>query len=146
MSKIGDLNEWLSERMKEARTPERQNELIKTYKERRKSVLEQHGRRKAKDLSRYVNTYGYTMIKVNEKWVQEHRFIWEQANGPIPKGWITHHLNGKRDDNSLGNLAALSRNKHSTSCLMQLKTDRIRELEEQVRQLNTKIETTDTVD
>jgi len=42
----------------------------------------------------------------------EHRVVWEDANGPIPKNWVIHHLNGTRDDNRLENLAAMPREVH----------------------------------
>ena len=38
----------------------------------------------------------------NGKW--EHRAVWEEANGDIPKDMQIHHINGKRDDNRLENL------------------------------------------
>ena len=38
----------------------------------------------------------------NGKW--EHRAVWEEANGDIPKGMQIHHINGKKNDNRLENL------------------------------------------
>lgn len=34
----------------------------------------------------------------------EHRYVWTQAHGEIPKGMCIHHINGKRYDNRLENL------------------------------------------
>ncbi len=39
----------------------------------------------------------------------EHRDVWKQHRGPIPKGWVVHVLNGNYDDCRLENLAALPR-------------------------------------
>lgn len=36
--------------------------------------------------------------------VLEHRWLWEQANGPIPPGAIIHHRNEIKTDNRLENL------------------------------------------
>ena len=44
----------------------------------------------------------------------EHKLVWESANGPIPHGWVIHHLNGVKTDNRLENLAAMPRNEHHT--------------------------------
>jgi len=33
-----------------------------------------------------------------------YRWIWEQAYGPIPKGFLIHHKNGDRNDDRLENL------------------------------------------
>jgi hypothetical protein len=56
----------------------------------------------------YTNNDGYVIIYVKKegKWQQwrEHRYIWTQANGAIPKGMQIHHINGKRNDNRLENL------------------------------------------
>ncbi len=40
--------------------------------------------------SERVNVYGYTEIKVAEpnKWRLKHKVIWEEHNGPIPKGYV----------------------------------------------------------
>jgi hypothetical protein len=42
----------------------------------------------------------------------EHRVVWEGAHGPIPRGWVIHHLNGIKDDNRLENLTAMPREAH----------------------------------
>jgi HNH endonuclease len=34
----------------------------------------------------------------------EHRYVWEQAHGPIPAGYHVHHKNGHKTDNRLENL------------------------------------------
>lgn len=57
----------------------------------------------------------------------EHRLIWEQAHGPIPKGWHVHHLNGIKDDNRLENLIAVSPKSHHSQ--HEAYRERIRELE-----------------
>ncbi len=63
----------------------------------------------------------------------EHRLIWEEAHGPIPKGWHVHHLNGIKDDNRLENLLALSpKNHHSQH---EAYRARIRQLEEELDNL-----------
>lgn len=61
--------------------------------------------------------------------VEEHRMVWEQANGLLPKGFVIHHINGRRDDNRLKNLIALPKDKHHYALLMQSKDKRIQELE-----------------
>lgn len=33
-----------------------------------------------------------------------HRWVWEQAHGPIPKGGIIHHIDGDRTNNAIENL------------------------------------------
>ena len=41
--------------------------------------------------------------------MNKNREIWQEAHGPIPKGWLIHHLNGDTGDNRLENLAAVPR-------------------------------------
>ncbi len=71
-----------------------------------------------------------------KRYAMEHRLIWEQANGPIPKGWVVHHLNGDKLDNRLENLAAMPRNEHHThpSKALEPYEERIRGLEEALRE------------
>jgi len=41
--------------------------------------------------------------------MSERRKVWQEARGPIPKGWLIHSLNGNRDDVRIENLAAIPR-------------------------------------
>ncbi len=72
------------------------------------------------------------------RYVAQHRFLWEEANGPIPAGYIIHHLNGDKMDNRLENLTPLSNSAHrkmhadidgERSAYIQKLEARIRELE-----------------
>ena len=54
---------------------------------------------------------GFWEIKVDEpnKWMLKHRWVWEQSNGKIPKGYVLVFLDGNRDNISLKNLKLISR-------------------------------------
>jgi len=54
--------------------------------------------------SRYKDSRGYIMLG---SWL-EHRYVWKQANGDIPKGMQIHHINGIKTDNKLSNLALVT--------------------------------------
>lgn len=47
---------------------------------------------------------GYLQLRVDGVLRKMHRFIWEHANGPIPKGYEVDHINGVRSDNRIVNL------------------------------------------
>lgn len=42
-------------------------------------------------------------------WIQKHVLLWEQANGPIPKGHCLIFLDGNRSNIALDNLELISR-------------------------------------
>jgi hypothetical protein len=42
----------------------------------------------------------------------EHRWVWEQANGPIPKGHQIHHIDHDRNNNALSNLQCMTAREH----------------------------------
>ena len=46
----------------------------------------------------------YNRIRVNGKSVQLHNYIWEQANGKIPEGYVIDHIDGDTFNNDLSNL------------------------------------------
>lgn len=61
--------------------------------------------------SERVNRDGYIEVKVEEpnKWRLKHRIVWEQLNGPIPKGYNVQFRNGNRQDLSIENLYIINR-------------------------------------
>lgn len=54
----------------------------------------------------------YKVITVDGTQVLEHRYVWEQVHGPIPKGYEIHHINGKYYDNRIENLQMLTISEH----------------------------------
>ena len=56
---------------------------------------------------------GYIRLVINGKMIFEHRHVWEKHNGPIPDGYVIHHINGVRHDNRIENLEAMKRRDHS---------------------------------
>ena len=51
----------------------------------------------------------YRSKRVSGKQDRLHRYVWEQANGPIPEGMIVDHINGNIHDNNLSNLRVISK-------------------------------------
>ena len=41
-----------------------------------------------------------------------HRLIYEKYCGPIPNGYVVHHIDGNKQNNEISNLVLLSRNEH----------------------------------
>ncbi|MFC0278118.1 HNH endonuclease signature motif containing protein [Enterococcus devriesei] len=57
-----------------------------------------------------VNKRGITQIKIARgKWIDKHRQLWEQANGPIPENHIVVFMNNDKTDFRLENLKCISR-------------------------------------
>lgn len=64
-------------------------------------------------------------------YVREHRWIWYEAFGSIPKGHHIHHKNGNKQDNRLANLELMTHQDHIQVIPALLK--RVAELEEKMR-------------
>ena len=61
-------------------------------------------------LTERTSCNGYVKIKnAAGKWVYKHTYLYEQANGKAPEGRIVIFLDGKKDNFSLDNLAAVTR-------------------------------------
>ena len=109
-------------------TPEYVREKLKEY-----GIWE---KRKFHGDGRKVSAEGYVSVRIDHGvWVPEHRYIWEQEYGHIPKGLLIHHLNGKKDDNRLENLVAISREKHGIDNLLPAYSKRVNDLEKEVKEL-----------
>lgn len=103
--------------------------------------LQQHGKDHPSWRGGTTRTQGYLLIRQgaghNAKYVREHRLVWEQTHGAIPKGYVIHHLNGVKDDNRLENLACLPIAAHSGPAIHRAYKARIRQLESQLREFQT---------
>ena len=54
---------------------------------------------------------GYIWIKIGgpNRWRQKHRLLWEEANGPIPKGGIILFADSDRSNITIDNLILISK-------------------------------------
>jgi hypothetical protein len=58
----------------------------------------------------WTNTDGYVVVKLGEKNIQfKHRVIWEEANGPIPKGMSVVFKDKNKQNVQLSNLELVDR-------------------------------------
>ena len=88
---------------------------------------------------------GYVHVWVNDpnhkrggRYIFEHRLIWESTNGPLPRGWIIHHINGIKDDNRLVNLVACHKRDHAS--MWRFVCAHIQHLERELAELKTDVE------
>jgi len=65
--------------------------------------------------NRRKNKSGYVIIKVNSKWILEHRYLMEKHIGrKLNSGEIVHHINGIKYDNRIENLDLVGPSEHNT--------------------------------
>lgn len=89
-----------------------------------------------------IHRQGYVQVRNGVgRYTMQHRAVWEAAHGPIPERWVVHHLNGIKSDNRLENLQAMSRAHHGPRAHLDPAAyeKRIRDLEQQVRQLEARL-------
>lgn len=62
----------------------------------------------------HIDSKGYVRIWSNNKktYIKKHRYIWEKYKGEIPKGYVIHHKDGNKKNNTINNLECLGKIKH----------------------------------
>lgn len=63
-------------------------------------------------VSHKLNHDGYFRRRVGGKLQMNHRFVWEQANGPIPEGYEVDHMCRNRACQNINHLQVLDRTSH----------------------------------
>lgn len=75
---------------------------------------------------RTVSVDGYKFVKdsrtgyylcsriINGSRPRLHNYVWQKYNGPVPKGFHVHHIDGNKDNNNINNLIAISAHDHET--------------------------------
>ena len=61
------------------------------------------------DGSTRVDKDGFTMIKVNGKYVLYHRHLWIQENGKVPEGYVVAFKDGDKSNITLDNLELITK-------------------------------------
>jgi hypothetical protein len=64
--------------------------------------------------SEHINNMGYVLIKTDNHntWKNKHVFLWEQKNGPVPKGHVIIFLDRNKMNLSLDNLIMITKKEH----------------------------------
>ena len=68
-------------------------------------------------MKKYIKSNGYVQLSKPVHGTRlEHRAVWIEANGEIPKGKVIHHINANKADNRLSNLKLVthSQNMHES--------------------------------
>lgn len=65
-----------------------------------------------KEIQDIVDTIPYpSNSKINEKYTN-HKEVWIKQNGPIPSGYVIHHIDGDVKNNNIDNLECLDKSIH----------------------------------
>ena len=107
------FNTGFNGRFKKGNIPHNKGKLGTSYKGSEKTWFKKgHLPANHKEIgAERVDIDGYTLIKVAEpnQWKLKHRVIWEQVNGPIPKGYSLIFADQDKTNFSIDNLILVSR-------------------------------------
>lgn len=80
------------------------------------------GRKNRPTFAEKTRSNGYTLIKnAAGKWVLKHSFLYEQAHGKVPKGYVVIFLDKNKNNFSLDNLAAVSLKEQMALTILKLR-------------------------
>jgi len=60
----------------------------------------------------FSDSHGYTKVTYEKKQQKTAQLIWETFNFPVPLGYVIHHKNEQKNDDSLKNLGCISDSEH----------------------------------
>ena len=92
---------------------------------------------RSKDGKGYVHVLVAPEKRKGHRYQPEHRVVWEAAHGPLPSGYVVHHISGIKDDNRLENLEALPRKRHGETHNETLKE--LRDLRRRIAELEARL-------
>jgi hypothetical protein len=55
----------------------------------------------------------YAANKERKKYITSYRKVWVDANGPIPKGCVVHHIDHNHENHALSNLQCMTYQEHN---------------------------------
>ena len=58
------------------------------------------------------NAY-YWHKRADKRTVSLHKYVWEKHNGPVPAGYVVHHIDHDTRNNEIGNLELVNGTEHS---------------------------------
>lgn len=81
-----------------------------------------------------TDTDGYVRISVpgHRRMVFKHRWVWEQHNGPIPKGYLICFRDGNRQNCDISNLELVTRSESMRRCYAQVSPEERHERMERI--------------
>jgi len=90
-------------------------------------VVEYNGHRFVKDAKR-----GYYLSSkcIDGRRRHLHRYVWELYNGPVPGGYEVHHKDENKDNNDIGNLEPLPKNRHTKHHMVKIMAEQYKERRE----------------
>lgn len=87
---------------------------IPVNKGKKSSIESRLKMRFAKFKGGWIEQTGYKVLRDdNRKIVKEHRLVWENYHGAIPKGYVVHHKNEIKTDNRINNLELIKHEEHT---------------------------------
>lgn len=59
-----------------------------------------------------IDSKGYVLVWSGKKYIKEHHKVWIDNYGKIPKGFVVHHIDENKKNNSPENLKLLEKKEH----------------------------------